>query len=192
MTLDDIEQLLVSAGQISNHRRFVIAGSLCAIGAVIRPPVAMSMSRDLDMYPQLDPGRGFLEIASQLGKGSDFHKTHGFYADPITPKLLALPEGWEARLAPISLKGGIVAFFMDPNDAALGKLVRAQANDLQWVGAGLKEGILNSEIIRQRLPTVFSITRFEADQARAALQAILDAEITDKEREAGGGDIYSP
>ena len=46
------------ASEISNHRRFVIAGSLVATGAVVNPPAAMVMSRDLDFYPQLDPGRG--------------------------------------------------------------------------------------------------------------------------------------
>lgn len=180
MSLEDIEQVLISASQISNHRRFVIAGSLCVIVAVMRPPAEMSMSRDLGMYPQLDPGRCFVEIAAQLGEGSDFHKTHGFYADPITPKLLASPEGWEARLAPISFPSGVVGYFMDPNDVAVGKLVRAQENDIQWVSAGLNEGIVNPEIIRQRLRATSNITHAEAVHAGDVLQlAISESEKTD-------------
>ena len=124
MTLVDVELLLRHASEISNHRRFVIAGSLVACGAVVNPPPDMVMSRDLDFYPQLDPGRGFEEIAHQLGEGSPFHAQHGFYADPITPALLALPDDWQTRLAPISLAHGVVAFFIDPNDAAIGKLMR--------------------------------------------------------------------
>jgi hypothetical protein len=174
MTLDDLEVLLLAAAQVSNHRRFVIAGSLSAIGAVMQPPVDMVMSRDLDLYPQLDPGRGFIEIASTLGQGSQFHAVNGFYADPITPKLLALPDGWEARLAPISLKGGVVAFFMDPNDVAIGKLVRGEAHDVRWIASGLKEGILNADTILQRQSTVISITLDESHRAKTTLQSICN------------------
>lgn len=173
MSLADLERLLIEASKKCNHRRFVVAGSLCAIGAVIVPPPSMVMSRDLDFYPQLDPDRGFLEIASDLGEGSTFHREHGYYADPITPKLLALPEGWESRLAPISLNGGVVAIFMDPNDAAIGKLARGQDNDLRWIAAGLEEGILQREQIIERLGKVSSLSLDEAQFAKKSLDSIL-------------------
>ena len=83
MSLDDVEELLFAASLASNHRRFVIGGSLTVIGAVVTPPREMAMSRDLDMHPELDPGRGFQEIAASLGENSTFHRSHGFYADPI-------------------------------------------------------------------------------------------------------------
>ena len=93
MTLADVELLLRHAGEISNHRRFVIAGSLVACGAVVHPPADMVMSRDLDFYPQLDPGRGFEEIARMLGEGSPFHREHGFYADTIRTRSHKVPSG---------------------------------------------------------------------------------------------------
>lgn len=62
----NVDPLLRRASEISNHRRFVIAGSLVACGAVVHPPVDMVMSRGLDFYSQLGPGRGFEEIARQL------------------------------------------------------------------------------------------------------------------------------
>ena len=172
MKLEDIEKLLIAAAKASNHRRFIIAGSLSAIGAVMKPPVKMAMSRDLDLYPQLDPGRGFIEIAKELGEGSKFHIEHGYYADPITPKLLALPEGWESRLAPISLSGGVVAIFLDPNDVAIGKLVRSHENDLRWIEAGIAEGILNAEVILDRLRTVHTISVDEAAKVRSSLESL--------------------
>lgn len=172
MTLADVEVLLRRASEISNHRRFVIAGSLVACGAVVNPPADMVMSRDLDFYPQLDPGRGFEEIARQLGEGSPFHQEHGFYADPITPALLALPDGWQSRLAPISLAHGVVAFFIDPNDAAIGKLMRGNDNDLRWVRAGLGEGILNADTIRARSHQVPVATAREVDALLAHLRGL--------------------
>ena len=172
MTLADVEALLCLAAEISNHRRFVVAGSLVATGAMINPPDEMVMSRDLDFYPQLDPGRGFEEIARQLGEGSTFHQTNGFYADPITPALLALPQDWQTRLAPISLAGGVVAFFIDPNDAAISKLMRGADNDLRWTRAGLAEGILDAAVILARSRQVPLATAEEVATLQAHLQQV--------------------
>jgi hypothetical protein len=172
MNLEDVEKILNAAAHISNHRRFIIAGSLSSIGAVMTPPPEMAMSRDLDFYPQLDPGRGFLEIAKKLGEGSEFHQQHGYYADPISPKLLALPEGWQNRLAPISLKGGVIAIFLDPNDVAVGKLVRGNVNDLHWIEAGLKEGILNSIVISDRLRDAHTVSFEESLKAKELLESL--------------------
>lgn len=172
MTLEDLEFILTRASKISNHRRFVIAGSLSAIGAVVVPPKEMVMSRDLDFYPQLDPNRGFIEIASELGEGTNFHKEHGFYADPITPKLLALPTGWESRIAQISLQGGVVAMFLDPNDVAIGKMMRGDDNDLRWVHAGLQEGILSMAIILEREQTVSTASMEDHEKVRRSLNRL--------------------
>lgn len=169
MTLADVEALLRLAAEICNHRRFIIAGSLVAIGAMVRPPAEMVMSRGLDFYPQLDPKRSVEAIARQLGEGSTFHRINGFYANPIAPTLLALPSDWQPRLAPISLASGVVACFIDPNDAVIGKLMRGGDNDMQWVRAGLAEGILDAAVILERSHQVSSAIAEEV----AALQAQL-------------------
>lgn len=176
MTMADLELILEKAAAISNHRRFVIAGSLSALGAVLVPPIDMVMSRDLDMYPQLDPGRGFIEIAAQIGEGSPFHKAHGFYADPITPQLLSLPQGWDIRLAQIPTRGGIVAMFLDPNDVAIGKLVRGHENDLRWVRAGMEQSILSIDTILARAKTVSSLS---SDDRASFLRSIALCTVDD-------------
>lgn len=63
MSLQDIAILLKRASEVSNHRRFVVAGSLVVTGAVVKAPA-------------------------------------------------------------------------DPNDAAIGKLMRGEENDIRWVRAG--------------------------------------------------------
>lgn len=37
MNLTDIEKLLIESSKVTNHRHFVIAGSLSILGAVIAP-----------------------------------------------------------------------------------------------------------------------------------------------------------
>ena len=85
------------------------------------------------------------------------------------PHWLALPDGWQSRLAPISLAHGVVAFFIDPNDAAIGKLMRGNDNDVRWVRAGLAGGILDTDIISARGSQVPSATIGEADALQARL-----------------------
>lgn len=95
-----VGELLAEAHKLTNHREYVIIGSLSVLGALASPPKAMVMSVDVDLYPRLDPGRAG-EIHKALGESSEFYEQHGVYADAATPALAALPEGWEDRLKSI-------------------------------------------------------------------------------------------
>lgn len=172
MTLQDIELLLVEASRLSNHRHFVVAGSLSAIGAIMDPPLDMVMSRDVDFYPKLDPARGFEEIAAKLSEGSDFHLENGFYADPISPAILALPSDWESRAISVTMKHGIVATFIDVNDMAISKLMRAEDNDIRWVRAALGAGIANTDDILARLPKVQNALPDDFEKVRQSISRL--------------------
>ena len=86
MNRGHIQNLLGEAARLTNHRDYVIIGSLSVLGAVASPPETMVFSIDVDLYPKNDPGR-ISEIASQLGLGSDFEQRHGYYADVVSPML---------------------------------------------------------------------------------------------------------
>ncbi|MBK7684688.1 MAG: hypothetical protein IPJ25_00550 [Rhodocyclaceae bacterium] len=175
MSLADIELLLIEAAKLSNHRNFVIAGSLSVLGAVMRPPLDMLISRDVDIYTKLDPGRVFIEIADSktgITEGSKFHLKHGFYADPISPKILSLPDGWGARLIPVTLAQGVVANFIEPNDVAIAKLARSEENDIRWVRAGVKAGIIQLDVLEARVKTTHNILKGELKKIRSSIRAI--------------------
>ena len=175
MTLVDIETLLIEAARLSNHRNFIIAGSLSVLGAVMRPPRDMLMSRDVDIYTKLDPGRVFVEIADAangIAEGSKFHLEYGYYADPISPTILSLPDGWEARLIPVTLAQGIVANFLDPNDAAIAKLARSEENDIRWVASGVNAGIIHLNIVEDRLNVTQNILIGELKKIRSSIRSI--------------------
>ena len=176
MTLADIEALLVEAARLSNHRNFVIAGSLSVLGAVMRPPADMLMSRDVDIYTKLDPGRVFVEIADPrtgIAEGSKFHLKHGYYADPISPKILSLPDGWESRLIPVTLALGVVANFIEPNDVAIAKLARSEENDMRWVQAGVQAGIIQIDVLEARLKSTHNILTGELRKIRASIRKLV-------------------
>ena len=128
MNREHIRLLLGEAARLTNHRDYVIIGSLSVLGTVATPPESMVFSIDIDLYAKNDPGRT-AEIASKLGLGSDFEQLHGYYADVVSPMLPTLPDGWQERLVRLAFENGTVGWFLDPNHAAISKHVRAEPRD---------------------------------------------------------------
>ncbi|CQR45066.1 conserved hypothetical protein [Thiomonas sp. CB3] len=164
----DIELLLNQAKLLTNHSHFVIIGSLSILGAAERPPESMTLSIDVDLYPRDDPGR-VSEMACHLGLGSAFEEEHGFYADPVSPRLASLPEGWESRMIPIQFPSGVTAWFIEPNDAAVSKYVRSEPRDRAWIRGGLSAGILSMPTIEYRLRETYADDR-EIDLAKQSIK----------------------
>jgi hypothetical protein len=170
-----IEHLLGEAAKLTNHREYVIIGSLSVLGQVASPPESMVYSIDIDLYAKSDPGRSD-EIARNLGLGSAFEQANGYYADPVSPALATLPEGWESRLVRLPFANGTTGWFLEPNDAAISKYVRAELRDREWIWAGLQSGILSPAVIEYRMrETVMetderarSQAAFAEDRARLA------------------------
>ncbi len=71
MNRNDISRLLTEAKDVTNHTDYVIIGSLSILGASAEPPLLMTGSRDVDVYPKNDPGRAS-EVMAALGEGTAF------------------------------------------------------------------------------------------------------------------------
>ena len=164
----ELGRLLAEAARLIRHRDYVIVGSLSILGAVLDPPEAMIASIDVDLYPKADPGR-IEEIARVLGEGSAFHRETGIYADPVSPSLPSLPDGWEARLIALPLVGDSVAWCLEPHDAAVSKYVRCEPRDRVWCLTGLRHGILSARLLRRRLSETHAVEAGEIGRAREAL-----------------------
>jgi len=169
--LEQIRLILEEAARLTNHRQFVVVGSLSVLGALLDPPPRMVQSIDVDFFPKLDPGR-VAEINANLGENSDFARRHGYYADGVSPQIVATPTGWEARLVQVPFVSGIVAWFLEPNDAAVAKLMRGDPNDLEWVSAGLRAGVLSAALIETRIVAVVNCLPKEPAVALARLRSI--------------------
>jgi hypothetical protein len=154
MNRQKIDRLLVEALRVTNHRDYVIVGSLSVLGAHENPPKIMAESVDIDLYPKNDPG-GASDVARALGEGSRFDKENGFYADAVSPNLASLPDGWEDRLIKVNFDSGVAAWFLDPNDAAVSKYARSEPRDRRWIRAGLEAGIFSMPTIEYRLRETF-------------------------------------
>lgn len=167
MNRSDIARLLTEAKEVTNHTDYVIIGSLSILGASVEPPLLMTSSTDVDLYPKNDPGRAS-EVMAALGEHSPFGVEHGYFADAVSPFLPTLPEAWEDRLVKISFENGINAWFLEPNDAAISKYVRSEDRDREWIREGLSAGILSLPTIEYRLRETPAETD-ELQRARAAI-----------------------
>jgi len=164
--------LLAEARRLCGHSEYVVIGSLSVLGLaeVTAIPADMTMSIDADCYTRLDPGR-IRDLAPALGEGSEFHKRNGVYLDPVNPNLPTLPSGWEARLIRVD-KDGVVAWFLDPADAAVSKLARGEARDLRWVKAGILANIVSAPTVALRMKTANFLDDEEQRRASALLELV--------------------
>jgi hypothetical protein len=169
MNAESLFLLLAEAKKLCGHSEYVVIGSLSILGLsdVTAIPRDMTMSIDADCYTLVDPGRVH-DLRPQLGEGSPFHKAHGIYLDPVSPKLPTLPESWENRLIPMDRKG-VTAHFLEPHDAAVSKLARGEERDFRWVLAGAKATILSVATIALRMRS----TSFLYPEEKAAAGDLL-------------------
>lgn len=165
--------LFEQARALTGHRDFVVIGSLSILGTDDEDgiPVEMSMSIDIDCYTKADPGR-INDARAALGEGSEFHQSHGYYLDPVSPSLPSLPDGWEARMGFIE-QDGLRVWFLDPDDAAVSKYARSEANDRRWIRAGLLSGHVSLPRVRARLASTLFLDEEEA--LRVKQQIDLDS-----------------
>lgn len=169
MNRNNVGQLLIAASEVTPWRDFVIIGSLSVLGAVEEPPDDMIASIDVDLYPRDDPA-GAGDIGRALGLGSRFEAEHGIYADPVSPQLATLPEGWETRLVTVKFGREVTGWFLDPHDAAVSKYARGEPRDRRWIRAGLRAGVLRWDRLDRRL---FD-TVMETDERIRARQALAE------------------
>jgi hypothetical protein len=97
MKREDLEHIIRAAADVTNEYEFIIVGSQSILGPIPYPPEVFKMSAEADIYPR-DAEEKSIMIDGVLGEGSQFHTTHGFYAQGVDSKTAKLPLGWELRL----------------------------------------------------------------------------------------------
>jgi hypothetical protein len=172
MNQDSLFALLGEARKLCGHAEYVVIGSLSILGVadITAIPADMTISIDADCYARADPSRT-LDLQMALGEGSEFHKAHGFYLDPVNPRLPTLPDGWEARLIRLA-RVGVIASFLEPHDAAVSKLARGEARDLRWVRSGVTANILSLTTLVLRMKSTSFLDLAEQQSALARVEKL--------------------
>ncbi len=174
MNLQQLDRLFTEVSARHHVTTFVVMGSLTVLALINERniPDAMTVSAEVDAYPESDPGRAF-EIAGDFGLGSAFEQENGYYFDAVSPALPTLPRDWEGRLIPVSLPGGTIAKFIEPHDAAIAKYSRGAPKDMQWVRAGIDAAILSVPTLAYR----FRETVFADDAERERVRESIAREM---------------
>jgi hypothetical protein len=168
MTRDDLRALFAEARRLSGETDYVIIGSLAVLGYAGTVPPRMAVSVDVDAWCKSDPARVF-ELGPALGHGSAFEERHGYYLDPVSPRVATLPDGWDDRLIRIELAPSLVAWFLEPHDAAVSKYARMEPRDREWIRAGLAGAVLSFPILEARFSHTVFLDAAESTRAQAAL-----------------------
>jgi hypothetical protein len=165
----DLRLLFARARALCGETDYVVFGSLAVLGHAGEVPPRMAASLDVDAFCKGEPERIF-ELNSALGQGSPFEAEHGYYLDPISPRVATLPEAWEQRLLRIQLEPNLVAWFLEPNDSAVSKYARMEPRDREWIRPGLRAGILSFPIIEALFAETTFFDASESARARRALE----------------------
>jgi hypothetical protein len=146
---EDLRRLFARARELCGETEHVVFGSLAVLGYTGEVPPRMAASLDVDAFSKNDPARIF-DLGPALGQGSPFESEHGYYLDPISPRVATLPAAWESRLTRVELAPKLAAWFLEPNDAAVSKYARMEPRDREWIRPGLRAGVLSLAILDAR------------------------------------------
>jgi len=166
---EDLRRLFARARDLCGETDYVVLGSLAVLGYAGEVPPRMAASLDVDAFTKSDPARVF-GLAPVLGQGSPFEAEHGYYLDPISPRVATLPAGWEDRLVRIQLEPELAAWFLEPNDAAVSKYARMEPRDREWIRPGLRTGMISMAILDARFTRTTFLDAQESLRARKALE----------------------
>src|SRR5690606_29988310 len=108
------------------------------------------------------------------GELSPFHETFGFYVDGVDLRTISLPDGWRDRVVIVdnANTNGFRGLCLEPGDIAASKLVAGRPKDLEYILVLLRERIVTTAILQQRLRLLSSLTTAEQVQLDERLQAL--------------------
>lgn len=152
MKRHQLEHILRAAAGITGADRFVIIGSQAILGQWTDPPAEVTESIEADLY-SLRAAEDADLIDGSIGEASPFHQTFGYYAHGVAEETAVLPAGWKDRLIPLrnDNTGGATGLCLEVHDLVVSKLVAGRPKDLVFVAGLLRHGMLNINIVRDRI-----------------------------------------
>lgn len=142
MKKQQVDLILRAAGDLTGEKQFIIIGSQSLHGKY--PDLADDILRsfEVDLIAKNNPDR--TEWLNYIGQDSQFHETHGYYADPVDESTATLPKGWRARLVnlPPGDTNGVSGLCLDPHDLAIAKYVARREKDIVFTRALAARGIV--------------------------------------------------
>jgi hypothetical protein len=159
MKKHQLDHILRAAGGITGKTQFVIVGSQALHGKYPNLADDIVMSAGVDLFAPRQPDA--TELLNEIGVDSQFHVTHGFYADPVDEGTAVLPKGWKGRLVnlPVGDTAGVRGLCLEPHDLAISKYVAGRDKDRVFTRELARRGLVD----RERLLALVGQTRMPAE-----------------------------
>jgi len=145
VTREELEHIIRACADLTDQYEFMIVGSQSILGAIPNPEAVFTVSAEADIYPLLAPELAE-KIEGAIGEGSQFHATHGYYAQGVGPETAVLPADWMQRVHRVQSEATNlrVGYCLDVVDLFLSKAVAARDKDRGFCMALLEHGYVTS------------------------------------------------
>ena len=187
-----MDHIIRAAADITGEHEFVVIGSQAILGNHdIDAPPSLLASMEADIYPAHAPEKAIM-IDGNLGDGSRFHQTFGYYAHGIGPETAKAPAGWQNRLikVPIEPRPGstvvAAALFMELHDIVLSKCAAGRERDWDYAREALRFGLVTLEGLRPGIPTL-PVSRDEQRHIATMIESLAGAVSLDPSKKLGSG-----
>lgn len=186
MRRDQLEHAIRTACQIIGHPEVIVVGSQSILGSFdeTQLPADATMSIEVDILPIADDNDETARLADVIegiaGEFSPFEELHGFSIDGVDLSTSVLPHGWRDRLVKVrnantAAPGGDPVFTgwcLDKEDLCVAKLCAFREKDQNFVAALIRAGLVDRQIIAERLGTVAIKDRAATDRAAVWLEVL--------------------
>lgn len=178
MRADELHHVLQAAANLTGEDQLVVIGSQALVCQVSGIPDEMVTSMEVDIYPRDAPELAD-EIDGNLGEGSRFHETYGYWAHGVGPETVA-PAGWEERLVPIVLPrfkhedSYLTAHLLEAHDLVLAKLAAGRDRDLSYAITAVSADIVSLEELERRLEAMPESHRTRVRDLLAVVRARVE------------------
>lgn len=152
MTKEQFAHAIRSACEVSEDNELWVFGSQAILAQRFEVPEALCTSIELDVQPKNVPENTDL-IDGNLGEGSQFHATFGFYVHGVSIESACLSEGWENRTIPFYNEdtSGNTGWCLEIHDLAASKLVALREKDKHFVRILLIKDLIEPSTLVQRI-----------------------------------------
>ena len=152
MKRSQVEHVLRAAAAITQELSFVVVGSQAILLAFPDAPQELLVSRELDLYPALNPAKADL-IDGAIGAMSSFDETFGYHADGVGPETAVMPPDWETR-SQLFYVGEVTAICPEVHDLAVSKCVAAREKDADFIRILLRHQMIGIDLLLERISKV--------------------------------------
>lgn len=167
-----LDHVLRAAHRITGDTQFIIIGSQSLHGKCPDVPDSIVISIKVDLIAK--NARDRAEWLNVIGVDSPFHRSFGYYADPVDETTAVLPADWKSRLVPLGSgdSGGATGLCLDPHDLAISKYAARREKDILFNREMARLGIIE----RQKVLDLLATTPVSVER-KAAIRNYIEADF---------------